>query len=125
VNGQRLCLPRYRFVGPFHSESVCRVDFFDIDTGHPIVVFTELRGNPGTCVANVFASLATEIYMAYLFPLDTHPRNVTWLEHNERKCGFRETWDEVSLKYDEASGRFGEPKWTRSTKPVFWVEATG
>lgn len=124
MSGNRLCFSRYRFVGPFYSESLCRIDIFAIDTTHPIVVLTELKDNPGTSVTNAFERLATEIYSRYLHPLGIERGDVTWLEHVERKCGFRETWDEVSLTYEEESGVFSTPKWIRSTEPAFWSEVT-
>ena len=82
----------------------------------PVVILTELAENEGTSITNCYEKIATELYKGRL----SHylPTEIQWVEHYNKNSyntndKLEETFDLVSLQWDEQKRCYLSPAWTR------------
>ncbi len=101
----------YHYTGLWNSRSVCGLEIIEHATGNIYVILTELKENPGTPVANMFDTIATNIYHKCL---SADPNDITWIEHYDQNgygANDNETYNSVRMTWDNCRKCYHSPKW--------------
>jgi len=109
----------FTFHGYWGAQSKCGLDILRRPDGTAWVMLTEVPDNKGTSITNAFEYLATLIKRTWLGELP--PEAITWVEHyperSEETNRIPETWDLVTVDWDEARGKYGQPHWKHLRQP--------
>jgi hypothetical protein len=101
---------QYRGFGPFIG--LCRLRVYKGRGGKPVVIVTQFNDNPGTSIANVAESLATQVYDHEL----GRPRTgMVWIQHFVAMAGAPDTETYDLVTFSDGPNGFVDPVWRRLT----------
>lgn len=105
----------YQFPGVAGFLSQCNLHVLVQPGCQPIAVMTEIPENPGTSVTNAVERIATKIYWEFLSG-NCRPKDVRFIEHYPGFTSKEETWDLVTLQWNDVKKEYFGPSWRRIRK---------
>lgn len=114
----KLLETEHQYRGYDADGGICRIELYLAEERPPLVVATELPGNPVASITNLAEYLAAEVMERYLTPTQLlgHQPPLLWIEHYERtaadrRIGLAESWERVTFAHyrREQTTKFARP----------------
>jgi len=113
---------KYDYLGFGRFPSHCGLEIIQKGNKY-IVILTELEDNEGTSVTNAIEDIATQIKNTRL--ANVNANDIIFIEHYEKIFDDKETYDVVTLSYDEQLKRYFQPRWNRISDIQEFINSIG